>query len=98
MNIGNFCRAQILLGKTNTEILNLVQNQFPTAKTTPACIAWYKSDMRKKGMLEKKTPAKLMTKEELLAALAQMEAAVEATEPETDQLELDLEGTEETQG
>lgn len=80
MNIGNFCRAQILLGKKNAEILELVQNQFPAAKTTAACIAWYKSDMRKKGMIEKKEATKAMTKEELLAALAKLEATVEPEE------------------
>ena len=79
MNIGNFCRAQILAGKTNAEILNLVAIQFPTAKTTAACIAWYKSDMRKHGLLEKKqVESKKMTVEErkawLLAELAKIEA------------------------
>ena len=75
MNIGNFCRAQILLGKKNVEILELVQAQFPQAKTTAACIAWYKSDMRKKGMIEKKAESKAMSKEELLAALEALQAA-----------------------
>ena len=80
MNIGNFCRAQILLGKKNVEILELVQKQFPEAKTTAVCIAWYKSDMRNKGMIERKVTAKAMTKEDLLAALALLESAkVETT-------------------
>ena len=84
MNIGNFCRAQILLGKKNVEILELVQKQFPEAKTTAACIAWYKSDMRNKGMIERKVTAKAMTKEDLLAALALLESAkVETKEDET---------------
>ena len=73
MNIGNFCRAQILLGKKNAEILELVGKQFPEAKTTPACVAWYKSDMRKKGMIERKVVAKTMTREQLLEALALLE-------------------------
>lgn len=81
MNIGNFCRAQILLGKKNAEILELVQKQFPEAKTTAACVAWYKSDMRKKGMIEKKVTAKAMTKEDLLAALALLE---QVKEPEAE--------------
>lgn len=74
MNIGNFARAQILLGKTNSEILDLIRIQFPDGKTTAACVAWYKSDMRKKGMLEKKVAQKAMTKEQLLQALADLEA------------------------
>ena len=75
MNIGNFARAQILLGKTNQEVLALVQAQFPAAKTTAACIAWYKSDMRKLGLIEKNEvrSRKAMTKEELLQALAALE-------------------------
>lgn len=73
MNIGNFCRAQILLGKKNAEILELVGNQFPEAKTTAACVAWYKSDMRKKGMIEKKVATKAMTREQLLEALTLLE-------------------------
>lgn len=77
MNIGNFARAQILLGKNNAEILNLIKIQFPEAKTTAACIAWYKSDMRKVGLLEKKqVESKKMTVEErkawLLAELAKV--------------------------
>lgn len=80
MNIGNFCRAQILLGKKNAEILELVQIQFPAAKTTAACVAWYKSDMRKKGLLEKKVSAKAMTREELLAQLAALDAKPVAEE------------------
>ena len=75
MNIGNFARAQILLGKSNSEILDLIRIQFPDGKTTAACIAWYKSDMRKKGMLEKKVPQKALTREELLEALANLPKA-----------------------
>jgi len=75
MNIGNFARAQILLGKSNSEILDLIRIQFPDGKTTPACVAWYKSDMRKKGMLEKKVPQKALTREELLQQLAALESA-----------------------
>ena len=84
MNIGNFCRAQILLGKKNAVILELVGIQFPEAKTTAACIAWYKSDMRNKGLIERKVTAKALTREDLLAALALLESAkVETIEDET---------------
>ena len=53
MSIGKFVRKAILANAeaTSQEILNLVQEQYPEAKTSPACIAWYKSDMRKKGLL-----------------------------------------------
>jgi hypothetical protein len=52
MGIGQFCRYMMLNSKkSNTEILNAVLAIYPDAKTTPACIAWYKTDLRKKGLL-----------------------------------------------
>jgi len=53
MNIGQFARQCILdnPGMKNDDILKIVRNQFPDAKTSYACIAWYKSDMKKKGIL-----------------------------------------------
>ena len=52
MGIGQFCRYLMLnSSKSNTEILALVIKTYPDAKTTPACIAWYKSDLRKKGLI-----------------------------------------------
>lgn len=52
MGIGQFCRYLMLnSAKTNAEILALVLTHFPAARTTPACIAWYKTDLRKKGLL-----------------------------------------------
>lgn len=53
MGIGQFVRHLLLKStKTNAEILELVAKHFPESKTTAACIAWYKSDLRKKGLLE----------------------------------------------
>lgn len=53
MSIGKFAREAIKANPTmkNDDILALVKAQFPNAKTTYACIAWYKSDMRKKGLM-----------------------------------------------
>ena len=52
MNIGQLCKYLILNSElSNTEILEIVKDKFPEAKTSPACIAWYKSDLRKSGML-----------------------------------------------
>jgi hypothetical protein len=81
MNIGNFARALILANPTmtNQEILLKIKEKHENAKTTMACIAWYKSDMRKNGLLEKKESVKKMTPEEfkthLLAQLAELESA-----------------------
>jgi len=50
MNIGQYARSLILENKyKNAEILKLVLQKFPDAKTTAACIAWYQSDIRKKA-------------------------------------------------
>ena len=52
LGIGQFVRQMMLKStKSNSEILELVHKHFPEAKTTPACIAWYKSDLRKKGLI-----------------------------------------------
>jgi hypothetical protein len=53
MGIGQFCRHLLLNNQklTNTEVLKRVLLVFPDAKTTMACIAWYKTDLRKKGQL-----------------------------------------------
>lgn len=53
MSIGKFVRETILANpEVSTEdILTAVVAQYPNAKTTASCIAWYKSDMRKKGLL-----------------------------------------------
>jgi len=69
MSIGKFASNLILTtAKSNTEILAEVKNQFPEAKTTMACIAWYKSDLRKKGLIaSKRAPA--LTREEKIQQL-----------------------------
>lgn len=56
MSIGKTARELILANPTmkNDDILAKVKAQYPEAKTTYACIAWYKSDMRKKGILSPK--------------------------------------------
>jgi hypothetical protein len=52
MGIGQFVRHLLLKSnKTNAEVLDLVRTTFPDSKTTPGCIAWYRSDLRKKGLL-----------------------------------------------
>ena len=36
---------------SNQQILDKVREQFPSAQTTMACIAWYKSKLRKEGKI-----------------------------------------------
>lgn len=54
--IGQFVRHLLKnTNKSNKDVLELVLTTFPGSKTTPACIAWYKTDMRKKGLLPEGT-------------------------------------------
>jgi|KBSSwiStaDraftv2_1062776.scaffolds.fasta_scaffold1243721_1 hypothetical protein len=50
-SIGARSRELIKEGHSNAVILATIREEFPQGKTTAACIAWYKSDMRKKGQL-----------------------------------------------
>lgn len=68
MNIGQFITWMILnTSKSNSEILEVVHAKFEGCKTSPACVAWYKSKLRKQGLIEKNgSKFKLsMTAEEL---------------------------------
>jgi hypothetical protein len=50
--IGKFIMAMILeTGGTNAQILETVHKAFPTCKTSMACIAWYKSKLRREGKI-----------------------------------------------
>lgn len=53
MNIGQLITYLILNStKSNKEILETVHSQFE-CNTSMACIAWYKSKLRKEGKIEK---------------------------------------------
>ena len=39
----------ILAGKGTEAVIAAVRRAFPRAKTTPACVAWYRHDLRKRG-------------------------------------------------
>ena len=53
---------------SNTEILKEVLKKFENAKTSYACIAWYKSDLRKKGLIGARVFAKKVKVEEVKSA------------------------------
>jgi hypothetical protein len=73
--IGSFAKNLILTTNlTNTEILTEVNKQFPSGKTSMACIAWYKSDLRKKGQLAKRGTPEPSLEEKILALESQLEA------------------------
>ena len=93
MSIGKFVRDQVLQNPEakNDDILKAVKLKFPEAKTSYACIAWYKSDMRKKGMIASK---KARTLEVVGAELEAAKALVERLETELEELEVTEEVTE----
>ena len=87
MTIGKFVRDCILANPeaTNQQLLDKALAQFPQAKTTYACITWYKSDMRKHGILPKRgaSPDALAQNiEQLEAQLAMLKAKQAAMERE----------------
>jgi hypothetical protein len=90
MSIGKFVRDQVLLNPEakNDDILKLVKAKFPEAKTSYACIAWYKSDMRKKGIIASK---KSRTLEQVQDELLQAMALVEKLEAEVKTFEVEVE-------
>lgn len=65
MNVGNVCRGLILKAESENvtisnedlaaKVVGIFQQHNVTVKTSAACIAWYKSDMRKKGQLVAKS-------------------------------------------
>lgn len=71
MNVGAVCRALILKAETEgksisnedlaLKVVGIFKQHEVEVKTSAACIAWYKSDMRKKGQLIGKAAAKSIT-------------------------------------
>lgn len=74
MSIGKFCKEQILANPQikNDDLLALVKQKFEGCKTTYACIAWYKSDLRKKGLLAKRYETVTTVTDEQFAEMMQI--------------------------
>src|SRR5262245_22472032 len=47
--VGAFAKEQIALGKSNTDILDMIREQFPTARTSMNCVAYYRNSLKKGG-------------------------------------------------
>lgn len=107
VSIGKFVQQLVLdnADLPNVDILAKVKEQYPQAKTTMACIAWYKSDMRKKGLIKAR---KALTKEGLTQEIQVLQARLAEltsklaefdkvpTEPvNDDEDELEVNGTDE---
>jgi hypothetical protein len=83
--IGAFAKEQIAAGKTNAEIMEMVKTQFPTAKTTPSCIAFYRNAIKKGDTKAVKSPEELRAAAQALldqAAAAEAAAVAKAAEAE----------------
>lgn len=52
---------------TNQQVLEKVKELFPSAQTTMACIAWYKSKLRKEGKIGQRVFAKKVKVEQVEA-------------------------------
>jgi hypothetical protein len=74
--VGSFAKEQIAAGKTNAEVLALVKSQFPNAKTTTGCIAFYRTAMAKGP--QGKSPETLRAEAQALLAKAEAVEAAQA--------------------
>lgn len=79
--------------KSNKELLASIMEVFPEAKTTEACIAWYKSDMRKKGLLNIGGRTSPMSADGIRAKIKELEAQIEKLKDKLFVLEGDSEDT-----
>lgn len=63
VNIGQLISYLILNStKSNAEILAVVHEKFEGCKTSMACVAWYKSKLRKEGLIDKSRTQKFSVK------------------------------------
>lgn len=82
--VGAFAKDLIAQGKTNAEVLVAVQAQFPQAKTTTGCIAFYRTALKSGTSAPKvKSSTSLREKAEALLAKADEIDAAVAVETET---------------
>ncbi len=76
--IGEFAKQLLVAGVSTTDVLAKVKEQFPTAKTSASCIAYYKAALKNPNLGKRKAavdPAALRAKAQEL--LASAEAAEE---------------------
>ena len=79
--IGQFAQRMMLTTELkNPEILALIGEEFPEAKTTMACIAWYRSDLKKKPQVKE------VTVEFLDAEIENTKGKLEALEMQREEL------------
>ena len=83
--VGAFAKELITAGQDNKAVLEAVKARFPEAKTTTACIAYYRTKLKAGPVVA--DPAVLRAKAKaLLAEAAAAEAAVAQPAPTTDEV------------
>ena len=85
MSIGKTAEYHIRKNPTlkNSELLALVLKDHVGAKTTEKCMAWYKADLRKRGIIAKKAGGD----SKYASELAKMDAELAATKAKLAKLE-----------
>ena len=48
--IASVAEKAILAGKGTQAVIRAIKRAFPESKTSPACIGWYRHDMRVRGL------------------------------------------------
>jgi len=78
-SIGSYARELIIAhpDKSNQEIRDMVLLRFTEAKTSIACIAWYKSNMKKTGFKSAPPPRTLEVVEEEIISVKLKLASLE---------------------
>lgn len=79
--IGVFAKEKILAGLTNAEVLAAVKANFPSAKTSSACIGYYRSKLVEAGQLTSSRRAKAASAVDTAAAHLAADAEAEAALP-----------------
>lgn len=49
--IRQICEKGLLAGRKAAQIIEDVKTVYPDAKTTPSCVAWYRSRLAKQGLV-----------------------------------------------
>jgi hypothetical protein len=82
--VGAYAKTLIVAGQTNAEVLAAVKEQFPNARTTTGCIAYYRNEVVNGSAKRKggKDPVQLRAKAAELIAEAEALEAKAANAPE----------------
>lgn len=78
--VGEFAKQLLMNGMTTGDVLNKVREQFPTAKTSASCIAYYKAALKNPNLGKRKGGGVASDPAALRAKAAELMAAAQAAE------------------